>query len=163
MKACAEPPGADVTAPQLMWPRVSATYPTVRTASAIVRISCTRMITLKPKTPENTTTAAMTMNATIFVPSPPPQPRRSNTVAVASVASDTSTVSQPTRRMYESAAGILPPCTPYAARLSTIVGADPRLPARDTNPTSTNERIVPARPATVACQNDTPKPRKNDP
>jgi hypothetical protein len=82
-----------------MWPAVSSTYPTVKTVSATVRKVCSRMITLKPKMPEKTTTPATTRKAMILVASPPPQPNLAKTVAVASVASETRTVSQPTRRM----------------------------------------------------------------
>jgi hypothetical protein len=37
------------------------------------------------------------------------------------------------------------------------------LPARDEIPTKKNELMVPINAATVACQNEIPKPRKNDP
>jgi hypothetical protein len=52
---------------------------------------------------------------------------------------------------------------PNAARESTMVGADPRLPASETKPTSRKPRMMPATPAIVACQKLTPKPRKNEP
>ena len=61
------------------------------------------------------------------------------------------------------AAGRLPPRTPSGGRRRTIVGADPRLHARETNPPSRNESTVPIRPAIKACQNDTPNPRMNEP
>ena len=54
------------------------------------------MIASKPSTPAATITPATTTNATTFVESPDDQPSRSKTVAVARVASETSTVSQPT-------------------------------------------------------------------
>ena len=54
------------------------------------------MIATKPSTPAATITPATTTNAATFVESPDAQPSRSNTVAVASVASETRTVSQPT-------------------------------------------------------------------
>ena len=94
---------------------------------------------------------------------PPPQPRRSNTVAVASVANAVSTVSQPTVSSHEIADGSRLPRTPKAARESSIVGADPRLPAMAMNPHSRNEKRMPATPATSACQNEMPKPRVNEP
>ena len=59
---------------------------------------------------------------------PAAPPSRLNTVAQASVASTTSTVSQPTVNSHDSAAGTRFPRTPKAARESTIVGAEPRLP-----------------------------------
>ncbi len=77
---------------------------------------------------------------------PPPQPSRSNTVAVASVARMISTVSQPTVSSQEITAGSLLPRTPNAARLSTIVGAEPRLPATAMNPHSRNETTMPTTP-----------------
>ena len=47
------------------------------------------------------------------------------------------------------------PRTPNAARLSTIVGAEPRLPARAMNPQSRNDSTMPRTPAIAACQNET--------
>ena len=94
---------------------------------------------------------------------PPPQPRRWNTVAVARVARMISTVSQPTVSSQEITVGSLLPLTPNAARLSTIVGAEPRLPATAMNPQSRNERTMPTTPTTSACQNEMPKPSTNAP
>ena len=74
---------------------------------------------------------------------PPPQPSRSNTVAVASVARIVSTVSQPTVSNQDTSDGSLLPRTPNAARLSTIVGAEPRLPASAISPQSRNENTIP--------------------
>ena len=51
----------------------------------------------------------------------------------------TSTVSQPTVSSQEIAVGSLLPRTPNAARESTIVGAEPRLPASAMKPQSRNE------------------------
>src|SRR5882757_10849265 len=110
------------------------------------------MIRSKPITP-----------ATTVIAVPPPQPRRWNTVDVASVASTTSTVSQPTVSNHDSAAGSLLPRTPNAARLSTIVGADPRLPASAISPHSRNDAATPTTPAMAPCQNETPKPSTNEP
>ena len=94
---------------------------------------------------------------------PPLQPSWVNTVDVASVASETSTVSQPTVRIQDSTEGTRLPLTPNAARLSTSVGADPRLPAMATSPQSRNETTMPTIPATTACQNEMPKPKRNEP
>ncbi len=77
---------------------------------------------------------------------------------MASVASTVSTISQPTFSIHDTSAGSLLPCTPNAARDSTSVGADPRLPATAMNPTSRNETTMPITPATQACQNEMPKP-----
>ena len=74
-----------------------------------------------------------------------------------------STVSQPTVSSQEIAAGSRLPRTPNAARESTIVGAEPRLPASATNPQSRNENTMPTTPATTACQNEMPNPSANAP
>jgi hypothetical protein len=55
----------------------------------------------------------------------------------------TSTVSQPTVSSQDSAAAAGCRCTPNAARDSTIVGADPRLPASAITPHSANETTMP--------------------
>jgi len=75
---------------------------------------------------------------------------RAKTVPVAKVASETRTISQPTKIKYESAPGNLLPLTPKDARDKTIVGALERLPAKELTPTSKKEPIVPIRAATVA-------------
>ena len=67
-------------------------------------------------------------------------------MAVASVARMVSTVSQPTVSSQEIAAGSRLPRTPNAARESTIVGAEPRLPASATKPQSRNENTMPITP-----------------
>ena len=103
------------------------------------------------------------ISATTLVPLPPPQPSCLNTVAVASVARMTSTVSQPTVSSQEIAAGSLLPLTPNAARLSTIVGAEPRLPATEMNPQARNDSTIPTTPTISACQNEMPKPSTNAP
>ncbi len=59
--------------------------------------------------------------------------------------------------------GSLLPRTPNAARESTIVGAEPRLPASATKPQSRNENRIPTTPATTACQNEIPNPSVNAP
>src|SRR5215211_3542858 len=91
-----------------------------------------RMIRSKPSTPPATTRAATTSRATTWVAVPPPQPSWVKTVAVASVASEVRTVSQPTVSTQDRTAGTRPPVTPNAARLSTRVGDQPAEPeARD--------------------------------
>src|SRR5215218_3911321 len=120
---------------------------------------CIRMIRSKPSTPPATTRAATTSSATTLVAVPPLQPSWVNTVEVASVASETSTVSQPTVSTQDSTEGTRLPFTPNAARLSTSVGAEPRLPAMATNPQSRNETTMPTTPATTACQKEMPKPK----
>ena len=44
-----------------------------------------------------------------------------------------------------------------------MVGAFARLPAREEMPTNRNEPTVPITAAIVACQNEIPKPKKNEP
>ena len=129
----------------------------------IVMTVCIRMMTSNPRTPPAMVSAATTMSAMTFVPVPPPQPSRSRMVAVASVARIVSTVSQPTVSTHEISEGNLLPRTPNAARLSTIVGAEPRLPATAMKPQSRNETTMPIRPAASACQNEMPKPSANAP
>src|SRR5919202_5370613 len=129
----------------------------------MVSTVCSRMMTSNPRTPASTITAATTRNATILTALPLPAPSRSNTVAVASVASAVSAVSQPTSSRYDTAAGSPLPCTPNAARDTTIVGADAVLPESATKPTSRNEKAMPTTAATTPCQNDTPKPSTNEP
>ena len=90
-------------------------------------------------------------------------PTRVKTVSVASVASATRTVSQPTKIKYEKRPGTIFPLTPKAARESVIVGALARLPASELIPTKKKEPIVPITAASVACQKEIPKPRKNEP
>ena len=90
-------------------------------------------------------------------------PTRVKTVSVARVASETNTVSQPTKIKYERSPGTTFPFTPNAARESVIVGALARLPASELIPTNPNEAIVPIIAARVACQNEMPKPRKKAP
>src|SRR6516164_6491683 len=137
--------------------------PTVSTAVTIVISDCIRMIRSKPITPPKMVSATTTISAMTFVTVPPPQPSRSKTVAVASVARMTSTVSQPTVSSQEITAGSLLPLMPNAARLSTIVGAEPRLPATEMNPQARNDSTIPTTPTTSACQNEMPKPSTNAP
>ena len=148
-----EPLGSADTVPQATCGAASTTKTTVSTPVTIVMTVCRRMITVKPSTPAPTTSAATTSSATTLVAVPPPHPSRSKTVAVASVARIVSAVSQPTVSSQEIAVGSLLPRTPYAARESTIVGAEPRLPASATMPQSRNENRIPTTPATTACPN----------
>ena len=90
-------------------------------------------------------------------------PTRVRTVSVASVASETKTVSQPTKIKYENRPGTMLPLTPKAARDSVIVGAFARLPASELMPTKKKDATVPIIAANVACQKDIPNPRKNAP
>ena len=136
---------------------------TVRIAVTTVIRRCSRMMTSKPSTPADTVNAATTTSATTCTWSPEPQPRRSKTVAVASVAVMVRTVSQPRVSSQEITAGSRLPRTPNAARDSTIVGAEPRLPASATNPHSRNENTMPTRPVIAACQNEMPNPSANAP
>jgi hypothetical protein len=61
-------------------------------------------------------------------------------------------------RIHATIVGSRFPRTPNAARDSTSVGADPRFPANEMNPTSRNDARMPISPAAHACQNDTPNP-----
>jgi hypothetical protein len=126
-------------------------------------IVCSRMMVSKPSTPAPITSVATTTSAISWTGAPPPQPIRSNTVAVASVARMVSAVSQPTVSSHEITAGTRLPRTPNAARLSTMVGAEPRLPASATKPHSRNENTIPTTPTTSACANEMPKASVNAP
>jgi hypothetical protein len=90
-------------------------------------------------------------------------PIRAKIVPVANVASETRTISQPTKIKYDSAPGTLLPLTPNEARDKTMVGALERFPANELIPTSRNEPIVPKNAARVACLKEIPKPRKKAP
>ena len=115
-------------------------------------------------TPPMITSAATTTSAMILVGVPLAQPSRSKTVAVARVARIVSTVSQPTVSIQEMTAGSRLPSTPNAARLSTSVGADPRLPATATKPQKQERhaRSRRRRPPWPGA-NEIPKPRTNEP
>ncbi len=137
--------------------------PIVRTMVASVIHVCSRMMTSKPRIPATMTRTAVTTNPSTLVASPPPQPSSPKTVAVASDDRETRTVSQPTSSSHERNVGRAFPVTPNAARLSTIVGADPRLPASATTPQSANDATMPMTAAIVACQNEMPNPTMNEP
>ena len=92
---------------------------------------------------------------------PPPQPSWSKIVAVASTARIARKVSQPIETSHEMTPGTFCPLTPNAARDSTMVGAEPRLPAIAMIPQSANETTMPTTVTTTACQNEMPKPRTN--
>ena len=148
---------------QWMWSATRMMNTTVSTPVIQVITDCMRMIRSKPITPPITVSALTTISAITLTPVPPPQPSRSNTVAVASVARMISTVSQPTVSSQEISEGSLLPRTPNAARPSTMVGAEPRLPATAMNPQSRNETTIPTSPRMTACQNETPKSSTNAP
>ena len=101
--------------------------------------------------------AATTTVATTLVPVPPPQPRRSKIVAVASTARIDRNVSQPMETSHEMTPGTFCPSTPNAARLSIMVGAEPRLPAIAMSPHSRNETMMPTTATSTPCQNEIPK------
>ena len=124
-----------------------------------VMIACMRMMRSKPITPPPTMSAPMTTRATTLTPVPPPQPSRVKTVDVASTAITISAVSQPTQSSHEIADGKRFPRMPKAARLRTMVGADPRLPAVAMMPQRRKLTVMPTRPTTTACQKEIPKPR----
>src|SRR5271154_5807688 len=132
---------------------------TVRTPVMTVMTACIRMIRSKPMTPPTMINAAMMIIDTILTPSPPPQCSAVKTVDVASTAMTVRTVSQPTQSSHEMNDGRRLPRTPYAARLSTIVGAEPRLPAVAMMPQRTKLTMMPISATISACQNEMPKPR----
>src|SRR5690349_3563532 len=163
MNAAVEPLGRLLTADQSMWSATSTMYTTVSTPVTQVMTVCMRMIASNPSTPPATTSAATTSSATTLVAVPPLHPSWSNTCAVARVARLTSAVSQPTVSTQESTEGTRLPSTPNAARLSTSVGALPRLPAIAIRPQSRKETTMPTTPATTACQKEMPKPNTKEP
>ena len=138
--------------------------PMVSTIVAMVIQVCSRMITSKPRTPAADDQGRGDEEAEHLggVAAAPAELLEHGGGAPATPAS-TSTVSQPTSSTQERNVGSALPCTPNAARLSTIVGADPRLPASATTPHSANDRTIPTTAAIVACQNETPKPTMNEP
>ncbi len=125
--------------------------------------ACSRMIRLKPITPLTTVSAITTTSVITLTGVPAGQPSWWNTVGTASVARTTSTVSQPTFTIQEITAGSALPRTPNAARDSTIVGADPRLPAIAMSPQARNDNTIPMIETISACQNEIPNPSTNDP
>src|SRR3984957_11019862 len=146
------------TVAQWIFPATRMKYTTVSTPPTQVMIVCSRMIVSNPSAALPTMSTVMIRKAITLVAVPALQCSCANTVAVASVASAVSTISQPTLSIHETSAGSLFPCTPNAARDSTSVGADPRLPATAMKPTSRNETTIPISPATQACQKEMPKP-----
>ena len=131
---------------------------TVKIPVTTVMTACSRMMVSKPRAALPTISTVMTMKAITLVTSPALQPSWWNTVAVARVASTVSTISQPTFSIQDTRAGSLLPCSPNAARDSTSVGADPRLPATAMNPTSRKLTTIPISPAATAWPNEMPKP-----
>ena len=94
---------------------------------------------------------------------PEPQPSFSMVLDSASTAVVVSEISQPNVAIQLNAAGTLAPSTPNVARVSTMVGALPRLPAMEMMPTSRNETTTPMMVMAVACQNEMPKPSAHAP
>jgi len=129
----------------------------------IVMIICSRMIRVNPMMPASTIRPATTTSAISLVEVPPCQPSRVSTLDVASTASAVSTVSQPTVSSQDSTEGSRLPLIPKIARLSTMVGAEPRLPASEITPQSRNDSTIPTQPTSTACQNEMPKPSRNEP
>ena len=163
ISCCTLPSGTAITAAKSMCPNTSTMYSTVSTAVTIVMASCIRMMRWKPNTPPPMTSSTTTMSVTILVGVPPSSPSSSNTVEVASTAREASTVSQPTVSSQAMTDGTRLPCTPNGARLSVSVGAEPRLPASEMNPQNRNDTKMPTIATTVACQNEIPKPSRNEP
>ena len=120
-------------------------------------------MTSKPRTPAETVRATAITNPIIIAVLCSRCPTRIKTVPVAKVASDTKTVSHPTKIKYERVPGIILPLTPKVALDRTIVGALDFLPASELTPTKRKERTVPRNAAIVACQNEIPNPRKKAP
>ena len=86
------------------------------------------------------------------------------TVAVASVASAASTVSQPTSSSQVTAVlGSTFPRTPKAARDSTIVGADRPLAGQRDEADQQEAQHDASHPGQLACRELTPKPSRNEP
>ena len=125
--------------------------------------SCNFIITGCPKTPPKVVSEAAIKKPRTNAILRSNEVALSKTVPVASVASETRTVSQPTKTKYESSPGNKFPLTPNAARERVMVGALERLPASELTPTNANEPKVPITAAIVACQKEIPKPRKNAP
>src|SRR5660398_71866 len=99
--------------------------------------------------------------ARILVRVPPPQPSWSKTVAVARVAMMARKVSHPIETNHETYPGTRWPVTPKAARESTMVGAEPRLPAIAMMPHSAKETVMPMSATKNDCQKEIPKPYTN--
>ena len=101
--------------------------------------------------------------AQILTEFPELQPSRRKIVVVAKTAVIARDVSQPIEVIQEMTPGILLPWVPKAARDSTIVGAEPRLPAIAIMPQNPKETVTPTRVAAIACQKDTPNPNMKAP
>src|SRR6476661_7357631 len=96
-----------------------------------------------PATEASTTRVAVTTQATILVPVPPPHPSCLKMVAVASVAVIARNVSQPIEVSHDTTPGTFWSVTPKAARDRTMVGAEPRLPAMAMTPHRRNDTTTP--------------------
>src|SRR5664279_1488676 len=121
------------------------------------------MIRVNPYTPAYTMMAAITISEMSLTATlsfgPPSSP---TTVEIAKTESTVSTVSQPTVSSHEITDTSRLPLTPNAARLSTMVGAEPRRPASEMKPQNRNEIVMPMMATIVACQNEMPKPIGGD-
>lgn len=71
---------------------------------------------------------------------------------MASTAMMDKNVSHPIEVSHETIPGTFCPFTPNAARESTIVGADPRLPATAMSPQRKNENVTPTAVTRAACE-----------
>ena len=132
---------------------------TVKIPVTTVMTVCSRMIVSKPSAALPTISTVMTRKAITLVTSPELQPSWWNTVAVASVASTVSTISQPTLQYPGHQRGQLVALHAERARGTARASARTRAcPATATNPTSRKLTTIPISPATHACQNEMPKP-----
>ena len=118
---------------------------------------CSRMIVSKPSAALPTISTVMTMKAITLVTSPELQPSRWNTVAVASVASTVSTISQPTFSIQDTSGQLV------ALHAERRAGQHqrrrrPALARHRDEPDEQEAHTIPISPATHACQNEMPKP-----
>lgn len=111
-----------------------------------------------------TTTSPMIIKVEIILGlAPDPQPSFSMVEDAASTAVVVRDISHPSVAIQDMAAGTFAPSTPKMARVRTMVGALPRLPAMEMMPTSRNEMTTPAMVVNVACQKEMPNPSAQAP
>ena len=113
--------------------------------------------------PATTTRPTTTMAEMSFGAAPEPQPSLVMVEDRASTAVAVREISQPSVAIQLNAAGTLAPSTPKVARVITMVGALPRLPAMEIMPTSRNDTTTPMMVMMVACQKEIPNPRAHAP
>ena len=113
--------------------------------------------------PAITTRPMITRVEMILGLAPEPQPSFSMVEDDASTAVVVRDISQPSVAIHDMAAGTLAPFTPKMARVRTMVGALPRLPAMEMMPTSRKEMMTPAMVVNVACQKEMPNPSAQAP